>query len=113
MHRTKTATLFDDFVGAGEQRGGCQCRVSFTVLRVIIFRTALVAPLHQGLRPASMLAAPWRAASTTCRTAVITRSGSVIWMSCPLLVAITCWAPGASAAKASWSSRHTFSCAAT
>jgi hypothetical protein len=72
------------------------------------FRIALVAPLHPGLRRA----APRRAASTTCRTAVITRSGSVLGMSCPLLVAMTCWAPGASAAKASWSSRHTFSCAA-
>ena len=72
------------------------------------FRIALVAPLHPGFRHA----APRRAASTTCRTAVITRFGSVLGMSCPLLVAMTCWAPGASAAKASWSSRHTFSCAA-
>ena len=38
---------------------------------------------------AGTLAAPRRAASTTCRTAVITRSGSVSWMSCPLLAAMT------------------------
>ena len=103
VSRTKYGRSWRGF-GAAHRNKGDPLRAS----RIKVLEP-IAAALHQGLRPA----APRRAASTTCRTAVITRSGSVIWMSCPLLVAITCWAPGASAAKASWSSRHTFSCAAT